>query len=254
MDEIRTTAILGASGQMGRLYARRCREAGLEVRELGRPYDEASLRDGIRGAEQVLLSVPAWALEDLLQKLVPLMAPGQILSDNTSVKVLPMRLMREHWQGPVVGTHPLFGPEPPPELQRVAVTPGPSQEDAAAGRAVDVWQRRLGFTPFLTTAEEHDEAMAHIQGLNFVTSVAYLATLSQREDMLPFLTPSFHRRLEAARKMLTEDAQLFATLFETNPYGQDAVRRYRNFLHVAAGGDVDLLVQQAQWWWRGDDD
>ena len=33
----------------------------------------------------------------------------------------------------------------------------------------------LGFAPFTTTAQEHDKAMAYVQGLNFISTVAYLA-------------------------------------------------------------------------------
>ena len=92
--------------------------------------------------------------------------------------------------------------------------------------------------------------MAQIQGLNFATTVAYLAALSRQDELRRFLTPSFRRRLKAAEKMLTEDADLFATLFEANPYSQEAVRRYRNYLQAAASGDVEVLVERGKWWWR----
>ena len=108
----------------------------------------------------------------------------------------------------------------------------------------------LGFDPFYTTADTHDAAVAQIQGLNFVTTLAYLATLAQQPEIEDFLTPSFRRRLDAAESLMNRDAEMFTGLFEANPYGQDAVRRFRNFLHVAAGGDVDLLVDHARWWWR----
>ena len=245
--KVKKAAVVGERGQMGNLFARRCEQAGIEIGAINRPLETATIREAVRGADLVLLSVPAPAMDPVLEQLVPHMEPHQILMDNVSVKVAPMAAMLRHYDGPVVGTHPLFGPDPDPEFQRVAVVPG---RDDAACALVDELMAHLGFTPFRTTAEEHDQAVAHIQGLNFVTSVAYLATLSHEEQWKDFLTPSFHRRLEAAKKMLTEDAELFAMLFEANPYGQDAVRRFRNFLHVAAGGDVDILVQRARWWWE----
>ena len=81
-------------------------------------------------------------------------------------------------------------------------------------------------------------------------SVAYFALLAGQKDLLPFLTPSFRRRQNAARKMLTEDAQLFAGLFEANPHSHEAVRQYRQMLNLAAAGDIDLLCRRAQWWWN----
>ena len=47
-----------------------------------------------------------------------------------------------------------------------------------------------------------------VRPMNFITSVAYFALLAGQEDLLPFLTPSFRRRQNAARKMLTEDARM----------------------------------------------
>lgn len=76
--------------------------------------------------------------------------------------------------------------------------------------------------------------MARIQGMNFITSLAYFALLAGEDDLLPFLTPSFDRpQGRAARKMLTEDARLFAGLFEANPHSHEAVRQYRQILNLA---------------------
>ncbi len=244
---IRRVAIIGAGGQMGGMFAARSLAAGHEVRAMDRPLNLEKLRQGIRGADLLLLSVPAKAVDEVLELVVQVLEPPQILIDNVSVKEQPLASMLRHYAGPVVGTHPLFGPVPPEEA-RVALTPGRDNKDGAACRAVAAWMQELGFTPFETTAEEHDRAAAVIQGLNFVTTVAYLSVLAHDKGVKQFLTPSFERRLEAARKMVTQDAELFAMLFETNPFSQDAVRSYRNYLHVAAGGDIDILVERAKWW------
>lgn len=54
----------------------------------------------------------------------------------------------------------------------------------------------------------------------------------------------------SARKMLTEDASMFAGLFEANAYSHEEVRKYRKMLALAASGDIDLLTNLASWWWR----
>lgn len=232
---------------MGRLLAGRARAAGLAVRGLDAPLSPEALARDARGADLVLLAVPAAAMAEVAGLCAAAMGPGQILADICSVKVRPLAEMLAAHPGPVVGTHPLFGPEPAPDATRVAVVTG---RDAAAARAVADLMARLGFMPFSTTAEAHDEAMANIQGLNFITSVAYLATLAHRPELADFATPSFTRRLDAARKMLTEDSALFSGLMDANPYTQDAVRAYRSLLNIAAGGDIELLCERANWWWR----
>jgi hypothetical protein len=50
--------------------------------------------------------------------------------------------------------------------------------------------------------------------------------------------------------MITEDAELFEGLFEANPSSQDAVRSYRSILNIAAGGDINVIVERALLWWR----
>jgi prephenate dehydrogenase len=130
---------------------------------------------------------------------------------------------------------------------RVAVAPG--RGDGAAEAVADLFER-AGFATFASTAEEHDRAMATVQGLNFITTVAYLAAARQTPGIENYRTPSFERRLEAARKMLTQDRELFQLISEDNPYMQETVRQFTAYLDLAAGGDLDLLSARASWWWR----
>ncbi|NJB68262.1 prephenate dehydrogenase [Desulfobaculum xiamenense] len=245
--QIETILVIGSQGRMGRLFATRAQAAGLGVRGVDRPLSPALVAEAARGADLVLLAVPAAAMVDVAVMCAGVMDASQILADICSVKVKPVQAMLAAYSGPVVGTHPLFGPEPKDGETRVAVTPG---RDDAARDAVEAFFARMGFAPFRTTAEEHDRAMAAIQGLNFVTTVSYFAALADRPELENFITPSFNRRLDAARKMLTEDAELFCGLMDANPFTQESVRAFRSMLNIAAGGDIELLAEKANWWWR----
>ena len=205
--------------------------------------------EALPGADAVFLCIPAGAMAEVLPHLVPHLDGRQILADITSVKMQPLGQMERAYAGPVVGTHPLFGPKPQPSDLRVCITPGAAATDTHIGLVEGLF-KDMGCSTFRSTAEAHDSAAASIQGLNFISSLAYFATLAEHEELLPFITPSFRRRLEASRKLLTEDAPLFEWLFEANPMSQESIRQYRSFLNVAAGGDVNVLVQRAQWWWK----
>ena len=251
--DIQRVAIVGARGQMGALFVRAFALAGCSAAELNRPYTDEAARLAVSGAELVLLSVPVTAMGEVAGVVAPFMAAGAILCDVCSVKVNPVRAMLEAYAGPVVGTHPLFGPVIPEGFEpRVAVTPGreSAEWDGDAAGAVSRLFARAGFTPFSSTAEEHDKAMSVVQGLNFITTVAYLAAARQTPGIETFLTPSFGRRLEAARKMLTKDRELFQIISEDNPFMQETVRQFTAYLDIAAGGDLDLLSARASWWWR----
>lgn len=242
--------VVGDTGRMGALFLRRFREARITALGIDQPLAHEALAAVCQGAAAALLCVPAAALRGVVEKLIPHLPPGAILADVTSVKERPMEIMESLWQGPVVGTHPLFGPSPAPGMDLpVAVTPGAHAEEKHVA-FVEQCFTRMGCRVFRCTAAQHDAAMAAIQGLNFISSLAYFATLAHKDELLPFLTPSFRRRQEAARKLLTEDAALFEGLFEANPHSHELVRQYRSFLNLAAAGEISLLAGRAAWWWN----
>ena len=248
MNNTLNVALIGSRGRMGNMLLSRLQAAGISTSRADRPFEAAGLDACCASAQLVLLCVPIGAMTEVLRTLLPHLRSGQVLADIASVKMQPMAQMQEAYPGPVVGTHPLFGPDTQDDL-RVAVCPGARSGEEEL-RLVEEVFTRAGCMVFRTTAQEHDEAAAYIQGLNFVTSAAYFATLAERPEFLPFLTPSFQRRKEAARTMLTKDGPLFGALFESNPASQDAVRSYRAFLNLAAGGDLSLLRERALWWWK----
>jgi prephenate dehydrogenase len=241
-------AIIGGGGRMGLMLGDAFAPVAGEVVSLDKPLRRGSLAQTLGTAEAVILAVPITALNEVLDQIVPVLAEGAVLADICSVKLMPLGKMLEAYAGPVVGTHPLFGPRPgPEEALRVAICPGRREAGLAL---VEGLFRGAGFSTFRTTAEDHDRAMAYIQGLNFVTTVSYLSCLPREKEMERFLTPSFRRRMESARKMLVEDASMFAALVEENPFSADVVRRFRSYLNIAAGGELELAAERALSWWR----
>lgn len=250
---IQKVALVGGKGQMGKLLEARFAEAGVEVISLSRPFPEDNLPKILGSTQMLLLSVPVSALDEVLDQMTAHLPSNAILADICSVKSVPIKKMESFYSGPVLGTHPLFGPRPAQEDElKVALCPGHNLMDSHI-RAAEELFRRAGMNTFTTTAGEHDQAMACIQGLNFVTTISYFASLPQEIDLDKFATPSFRRRLRAAHKMLNEDATLFASLAEDNPYTGQMLRRFKSFLNLSAAGDFELLADKALWWWRNYD-
>lgn len=243
--------IVGCRGRMGSMLMERfTHNAAVSPAGVDLPFEEEDLARACRGARMVLLCIPATAISATVEKLRPFMDENAILADITSVKELPMQHMESLWNGPVVGTHPLFGPVPAEDLElRVTIVPGAhaSEEDT---KFVEGLFQSFGCVTFRATAEEHDMAEAKIQGMNFITSAVYFAMTAEDPALLPYITPSFLRRMNSTEKQLMEDGPLFTWLFEANPHSQAMTRQYRNLLSLAAAGDVDLILHKAQWWWK----
>ncbi len=247
--------IVGCRGRMGAMLMERFgAEPGICPAGIDIPFEEEAVKEACRGARMVLLCIPATAIADTIGILRPFMEQDTILADITSVKELPMQHMESLWDGPVVGTHPLFGPVPAQDLElRVTIVPGKraSEEDV---RFVEGLFQGFGCVTFRATAEEHDIAEAKIQGMNFITSAVYFAMTAEDPALLPYITPSFLRRMNSTEKQLMEDGELFTWLFEANPHSQAMTRQYRNLLSLAAAGDVDLILHKARWWWMEGED
>ncbi|MDD6180842.1 MAG: prephenate dehydrogenase [Desulfovibrionaceae bacterium] len=243
-----TVAVVGSHGRMGGMLMRRLAGPGRSLHGVDLPLTPDVVRAAVADADVVLFCVPAAAMRDVVALCVPHLRPGTVLADIVSVKAQPLAVMESLWDGPCVGTHPLFGPAPAPDLElRVCITPGSRAAEAHVALVESLFTG-MGARCFRASAEEHDRAVGLIQGMNFITSLAYFAMLADHDELTPFITPSFLRRQEASRKLLTEDGALFTWLFEANPYAHESVRRYRQLLNVAAGGDIELLLGRARRW------
>lgn len=249
INEIRKVLIFGNKGAMGSFFEKRLRSTpNLFIEGVDKPIDMEKLKTTIDYVHLILLCVPIGAIYDITNLISDISTKFPILVDICSVKVKPMNIMLKKYRGPVVGTHPLFGPTPDPDLPlNIAMVKGRGDKEFDL---VNEFLRKCGFNTFVCSAKEHDYAMAYIQGLNFVTTLSYFAACAGDESILKFITPSFKRRIESAQKMLTMDSQLFQTLFESNPFSHEAVKRFRSFLNLASAGDLELLINKAWWWWN----
>lgn len=244
------TAIIGCRGRMGSMFLSRAKDAGLNVMGVDFPFNLEENQAACSDSDLALVCVPVKYFADTLRQITPLLPEYAVLADITSVKETPMRQMAQFWKGNIIGTHPLFGPQNKPgEDSPVVLVRGGNADDQSLAK-VAAFFHTLGCRTFESSAQKHDQAMARIQNMNFITNLAYFAVLAEQDDLLPFLTPSFERRKNAAAKMLTEDAEMFAGLFEANGHSHEAVRQYRQMLNIAASGDIELLCKRAQWWWK----
>lgn len=213
----------------------------------GAAFRDEDLAAGIPLGDVVVLSVPTPAMPQTLERIAPFLREDQILADLCSVKINPMRWMEERFSGPVVGTHPLFGPENALAGKKVALVRGKNATDAAMERVRALFCE-TGCAPFETTAEEHDEAVGITQSLHFALAAAYFSAAARNKRLAPYITPSFLRFREAARCELTEDAAMFGEFSAANPLFPGILGRLAGELRDLTPETLEKLVAEARVW------
>jgi prephenate dehydrogenase len=118
-------------------------------------------------APLVMFAVPIRSLQHALLGARDAFGPDTIVADVCSVKMIPCDLLTRLVPGrPVVGTHPLFGPDSAPVScagQRAAICALPGGDRAIA--CVEEVYGRLGLNIVRCTPEEHDSQVARSQFL-----------------------------------------------------------------------------------------
>lgn len=251
-----SVTLVGTRGRMGAMFHDAWSERR-SVHVVNRTRDgsgRAALREediaaGIPLGDVVVLCVPAPAMPETLDRIAPYLREGQILADVCSVKINPMRWMEERFHGPVVGTHPLFGPENKRADAKVALVRGKNATDAAMDRLAALF-REIGCAPFATTAEEHDSAVGITQSLHFALAAAYFSAAARHDNLAPFLTPSFLRFRDAARSELTDGAAMFGEFSAANPLFPGILRELAVKLQTTGPDELEKMVAEARVWFE----
>lgn len=131
-------------------------------------WDRAA--DIVADAGMVIVSVPIHVTEQVIGKLPPL-PKDCILVDLASVKNGPLQAMLAAHDGPVLGLHPMFGPDSGSLAKQVVVWCDGRKPEAYQWflEQIQVWGARL----HRISAVEHDQNMAFIQALRHFATFAY---------------------------------------------------------------------------------
>jgi prephenate dehydrogenase len=235
-----TVGLIGGSGQMGRWLARFFESQGVRVL-LADLDTELTSREVAAQADVVMLSVPIPKVAAVAREVAPHLRPEAALMDVTSVKQRPLEAMLKAFPGEVVGTHPLFGPgEPDIKGRTVVLCPG-------RGEKWLNWLKNLleqnGAQVRVTSAKEHDRLMSVVQGLAHFVLIAFESAIRElgvsHRDLEDFSTPTFATLHGLARRLLSQDSQLYACIQVANPANRMALRALED-----AVADILYFIQR----------
>ncbi|WP_337881627.1 bifunctional chorismate mutase/prephenate dehydrogenase [Rheinheimera sp.] len=240
--------VVGGAGALGSRFVSLFRRSGYQV-EILESDNQAEAAQLISGAVLVLVAVPIALTEQVIRQL-PQLAPEAILADLTSTKTGPLQAMLEVHRGPVLGLHPMFGPDISNiAKQVVVVTPGRQQESCQwLLQQLRVW----GAVLTEKTAQQHDELMQLIQAMRHFSSLVYGVHLAEEQaDLLQLLelsSPIYRLELAMVGRLFAQNAELYADIMlssaEVTLLLQRYQHRFNRLSHLLAARDKTGLMAE----------
>lgn len=232
--------IVGGQGKMGQLFSKLFTLSGYQVKTLEQD-DWPNAETIVADAGMVIVSVPIHMTEQIIKQLPPL-PENCILLDLSSVKNKPLQAMLDVHSGPVLGLHPMFGPDVTSLAKQVIVYCDGRQSEAYQWllEQMSIW----GATLRSEDPVKHDQSMALIQALRHFTSFAYGVNLAKENvdiaQLLALSSPIYRLELAMVGRLFAQDAQLYADIIMASPDNLALIKRYNQRF----GDAIALLEQQ----------
>lgn len=244
----RPLVIVGGNGGMGRLFLQYFKASGYNALSLDKDdWDKAE--DILGHAMTVIISVPIELTDAVIKKAVEFMPGDCVLCDFTSVKAPAVKAMLKAWPGPVMGLHPMFGPDIRSMVKQVIVAcPG---RDGEQGQFILEQFRQWGAKVCECSAEDHDKAMSIIQALRHFTTYCYgifLAGINpDLKQILDLSSPIYRLELEMVGRLFAQDPHLYCDIIMSSQQNIDLISNYAQSLqqeleHVSRF-DKDTFVE-----------
>lgn len=214
--QIKKIVVVGGEGALGKIFVDMFKRSGYQVALLEKG-DWPNADTILENAGLVLVAVPIKLTESIIAKLnnLPL---DCVLADITSTKQKPLAAMLAAHSGPVLGLHPMFGPDVPSLVKQVVVVchGRESEQYEWLLQQIRIWGGILQ----QTTAKEHDDAMVFIQVMRHFCSFVFGAHLAGEKPDLQKLvalsSPIYRLELAMVGRLFAQDPALYADIIFDN--------------------------------------
>ncbi|MCW8879647.1 MAG: bifunctional chorismate mutase/prephenate dehydrogenase [Kangiellaceae bacterium] len=222
----RRIVVIGGKGLLGKRFVEVFNQAGHKTSVLEKD-DWPQSAEMLSQANLVVVAVPIHLTEAVIAQLDNL-PEDCILADITSVKQMPVQKMLEVHVGPVVGMHPMFGPDVEDFCdQTVVVCEGRDSEKFRW--LIELLQRQKAKLHFVS-ALEHDQTMAIVQVLRHFSTVAYGVHLAEEDgrlqDILAMSSPIYRLELAMVGRLFAQSPDLYTEIIFSNPKNVSMMRRF----------------------------
>lgn len=175
-EEPKHILYIGGQGGMGKLYKRITEQTGHHSYSIdkGNWFELEDMTDKL---DLVIVTVPINVTESVIERLKGRLSDETILADFTSNKTKPINAMLEAHSGPVIGLHPMHGPDVANlSKQLMVVCPGrdPDKADWFV-KQCELWGMRI----INADQQKHDHVMHLVQGLRHFVALLHGSFMKQ---------------------------------------------------------------------------
>ncbi|MEX2585285.1 MAG: bifunctional chorismate mutase/prephenate dehydrogenase [Balneolaceae bacterium] len=208
---------IGGEGEMGRLYraiAERTEHNTYSI-DKGNWYELDEIAPDL---DLAIITVPIHATLNVIDRITAKLSSRTILADFTSNKSEPLQAMLSKHTGPVVGLHPMHGPDVPNlSKQLMVVCPGRDMDRVSWFlKQCELWGMRL----LEADPEKHDHVMHLVQGLRHYVALLHGSFMKEYdlkpEEMVNYSSPIYRAELMMTGRIFAQDAELYADIVLSN--------------------------------------
>ncbi len=251
----RKVVVVGGSGQLGSIFVDLFLRSGYQVAILEQ-QDWSTSETILADASLVIVAVPIRLTAMVIQQLNNL-PTDCVLADVTSVKEAPLYEMMKVHQGPVVGLHPMFGPDVSGLIKQTII--------ACEGRYPEQYHWLLeqfqvwGAKIYPIAAEVHDQAMAMVQVMRHFSTIAYgyhlMTEGADISQLVEMSSPIYRLELIMVGRLFAQDPILYTDIIFSNHDNIAMMKRFAyRFLELLEDVETDdkaafvnMFNQVSQW-------
>ena len=207
-------------------------------------------------ASVVIVAVPIRLTASVIQQLTSL-PENCILADVTSIKTSPLYEMMKVHSGPVIGLHPMFGPDVTGLVKQTII--------ACNGRREQEYQWLLeqfkvwGAEIYPVGADNHDQAMAMVQVMRHFSTIAYgyhlMTEGANIDELIAMSSPIYRLELIMVGRLFAQDPVLYSDIIFANRDNIEMMKRFAyrflTLLEDVEQGDkqafVSMFNQVSDW-------
>ncbi|WP_089024890.1 bifunctional chorismate mutase/prephenate dehydrogenase [Pseudocolwellia agarivorans] len=247
--------VIGGKGQLGRIFVDLFTRSNYRV-EVIEQEDWPNSKNILSDASVVIVAVPIRLTSSIIQKLNDL--PEQcILADVTSIKESPLYEMLKVHKGPVVGLHPMFGPDITSLVkQTVIACEGRDQESYQwLLEQIKIWGAKI----YTVDAVAHDQAMAMVQVMRHFSTIAYgyhlMTEGADIAQLVEMSSPIYRLELIMVGRLFAQNPVLYSDIIFSNSDNIDMMKRFAyrflELLEDVETGDkasfINMFNQVSDW-------